>query len=114
MKRNPKPAPPLPPGAAKSIMSTVGSMVLAQAIADALEKGYVVQFIPGGDPQVWRDLALQAAPLVHRVAEEPDATPELRQAASLWLQTAADVRAAYTMAPPAADAPAAATQPEGT
>lgn len=101
MTRKPKPPAPLPPGTAKAMMSTVGSMVLAQAIADALDKGYIVQFIPGGDPQVWRDLALQAAPLVHRVAEEPDATPELRQAAKLWLQTAADVRAAYTMAPPA-------------
>lgn len=107
MTRKPRDPAPVPPALQAKMLASVAPMVLAQAIAEALGKGYAVQFIPGGDPHVWRDLCAQARELF-RGTSGPSARPEWHEDLSRWLTTYDDVCKAYSLQPPAA----AQTQPE--
>lgn len=85
----------VPVAAAAKLADSVVAMVLGQALAGAIEKGYQVVLVPAGDPMLWRDLAERARLLFNSTSTAAD----YRDARHQWLAEFDAAVAAYTLQP---------------
>lgn len=100
MKRRPA-SPELTADEQVTVAKAMVPIVLGKAIAEALEKGYVVQFVPAGDPHVWRTLAERADGLFEWM-DRLEMSAKIKAEFAPWRDDFKHAIAAYTLQRPEA------------